>query len=111
MRPTAPLEKESEALKTFFLANPHWKLSPDASAIYQEFQFPSFADAIDWMVQVARHCDPMDHHPDWCNSYKKVRVNLKTHDINGLSTLDLSLAALMQDEFNKRFSCPTNGEG
>ena len=33
------------------------------------------------------------HHPDWCNVYNRVKIELSTHDLGGLSTLDLELSA------------------
>ena len=37
----------------------------------------------------------MNHHPEWFNVYKTVRVTLTTHDVGGLSDLDVTLAQKM----------------
>jgi 4a-hydroxytetrahydrobiopterin dehydratase len=37
----------------------------------------------------------LNHHPEWFNVYKTVKVTLTTHDTGGLSDLDLKLAKRM----------------
>jgi 4a-hydroxytetrahydrobiopterin dehydratase len=47
------------------------------------------------MTRVAAVADQMDHHPEWFNVYKTVRVDLATHDAGGISELDFKLATAM----------------
>jgi 4a-hydroxytetrahydrobiopterin dehydratase len=35
----------------------------------------------------------MDHHPEWFNVYGRVDITLATHDCNGLSERDATLAS------------------
>ncbi len=64
--------------------------------LHKEFLFPSFAEAMGWMMSVAIHADKMDHHPEWGNVYNKVQVNLVTHDMgNVISSWDVDLARIM----------------
>ena len=44
------------------------------------------------MTQVALIAQAMDHHPNWSNVYGSVTIRLSTHDLGGLSDLDLTLA-------------------
>ncbi len=61
----------------------------------KHFKFASFAEAIGWMVSVAIYADKLDHHPNWSNVYNRVTVELWTHDLAALSTLDVALAKKM----------------
>lgn len=63
----------------------------------KEFKFDSFAEAMGWMVSVSIYADQINHHPDWSNVYNQVSVNLITHDMGELSTLDLALAKRMEE--------------
>jgi len=38
----------------------------------------------------------MNHHPDWMNSYNKVRIELVTHSAKGVTEKDVSLARKIQ---------------
>ena len=44
------------------------------------------------MAQVALLAENMDHHPEWSNVYNRVEILLTTHDCNGLSARDVTLA-------------------
>ena len=71
--------------------------SVDDNKLSKQFKFDTFAEAMGWMVAVAIYADQLDHHPDWSNAYNKVKVELTTHDLGALSTLDLALARRMQE--------------
>jgi len=61
----------------------------------REFVFRDFVEAFGFMTKAAIHAQALDHHPEWCNVYKKVRVQLTTHSAGGLTALDFSLAERM----------------
>ncbi|MCB8982408.1 MAG: 4a-hydroxytetrahydrobiopterin dehydratase [Ardenticatenaceae bacterium] len=66
--------------------------------LHKEFKFASFAQAMGWMVTVALAADKLDHHPEWCNVYNRVTVDLATHDLgNAISNLDVTLAQKMEE--------------
>ena len=44
------------------------------------------------MTEVALLAEKMDHHPEWSNVYNKVSVTLTTHDVGGISGLDIQMA-------------------
>ncbi|MCI0395069.1 MAG: 4a-hydroxytetrahydrobiopterin dehydratase [Chloroflexi bacterium] len=83
-----------EELKEALAQLPGWEVKD--GKLHKTFKFQSFAQAIGWMVSVAVYADKLDHHPDWCNVYRKVEVDLITHDLGALSTYDLELAARME---------------
>ena len=78
-------------------ALPGWKVI--SGKLVKIYEFESFAQAIGWMVSVALYADKIDHHPDWSNSYNKINVELITHDLKALSTLDVKLAKRMESLF------------
>lgn len=61
--------------------------------ISRDFRFSSFDAARDWINRVAEIAGEQDHHPDIHWSYNRVRVELYTHKIGGLSENDFILAA------------------
>ena len=74
---------------------PGWEMV--AGKLHKTYKFPSFARAMGWMMSVAIHADKMDHHPEWCNVYNRVTVDLATHDLgNVVSNLDIDLAHKME---------------
>ena len=74
-----------------------WAHDPDRDAITKSFTFKNFTQAFSWMTQMAITAEKLNHHPEWFNVYKRVDVTLTTHDVNGLSELDVKLAKAMDD--------------
>lgn len=77
------------------LAGRGWQHDPARDAVSKNFRFKTFAAAFGWMTQIALHAEKRDHHPEWRNVYNRVEVTLTTHDVGGLTELDLDLAARM----------------
>ncbi|SDK62689.1 4a-hydroxytetrahydrobiopterin dehydratase [Aliiruegeria lutimaris] len=75
-----------------------WKLDKNGDALTKTFLFADFITAFGWMTRVAIHAEKMNHHPEWENVYRRVRVALTTHDAGGLSALDVTLARKMDEE-------------
>ncbi len=70
-----------------------WKIIDNF--IEKEFLFDDFQSAIDFIVKVAKQGEIVNHHPEIVNSYNKVVLRLTTHDVGGLSQLDVQLARLI----------------
>jgi 4a-hydroxytetrahydrobiopterin dehydratase len=81
---------EQKQLDYFIEKNPSWII--DNKTIQKEFKFDTFIDAFGFMSKVALLSEKMDHHPDWQNTYNKVKINLTTHDKGGVTTNDIKLA-------------------
>jgi 4a-hydroxytetrahydrobiopterin dehydratase len=64
--------------------------------LHKEFKFKSFIRAFGWMSQMAIWAEKLKHHPEWFNVYNRVKVDLVTHDVNGISELDFQLANKME---------------
>ena len=67
----------------------------DRDAIRKTFKFGTFIEAWGWMSRMAIEAEKMNHHPEWFNVYNRVEVTLTTHDVDGLSDLDVRLARKM----------------
>ena len=81
---------EKNQLDSFTEKNPSWRI--DNKTIKKEFKFDNFIEAFGFMSKVALLSEKMDHHPDWQNTYNKVKINLTTHDKGGITTNDIKLA-------------------
>ncbi|MEI6359957.1 MAG: 4a-hydroxytetrahydrobiopterin dehydratase [Synechococcus sp. ELA619] len=69
---------------------PGWQLQ--AGRLHRNLVFGDFVAAFGFMAQVALVAEALGHHPDWSNSWNRVVIDLTTHDLGGLSDLDLQLA-------------------
>ena len=85
-------DARADALKSL----PGWAYEADRDAISKSFKFDDFTTAWSFMGQVAEKADAMDHHPEWSNVYNKVDITLTTHDVDGLSELDIELAKAIE---------------
>jgi 4a-hydroxytetrahydrobiopterin dehydratase len=60
--------------------------------LQKNFKFRNFVEAFGFMSKVAIVAEKMDHHPELFNVYNQVKIDLTTHDADGISTLDFELA-------------------
>ena len=72
-----------------------WSLEAERDAITKTFKFKNFIEAFGWMTQAAMWAETLNHHPEWRNVYNRVTVTLTTHDVDGLTDLDIALANRM----------------
>jgi 4a-hydroxytetrahydrobiopterin dehydratase len=86
---TPPLSRE-EALE-LMKETPDWTLKDNT--IEREFEFDDFRGSIAFINRVAEVAEEAGHHPDIFIYYSKVRLQLSTHKIGGLSKNDFILAA------------------
>ncbi|WP_340112370.1 4a-hydroxytetrahydrobiopterin dehydratase [Maribellus mangrovi] len=77
-----------------------WQLKENS--ICSQFIFTDFTEAFSFMTAVAIMAEKADHHPNWDNTYKKVNIELTTHEAGGLTTKDFELAAKI-DKVAKRY--------
>ena len=84
----------AEALKSL----PHWSAGPgERDAIERTFTFKDFNAAFGFMTRIALAAEKLDHHPEWFNVYNRVEVLLSTHDADGVTELDITLAKIMDE--------------
>lgn len=71
----------------------------EGGKLHKEFVFADFVQAFGWMTKVALVCEARNHHPEWFNVYRTVRVSLQTHDVSPpqVTRTDLALALTMEE--------------
>ena len=84
---------ETAELTPILASLPGWSIQD--GRLHKQYQFPSFAHALGWMVSAGILADKMNHHPEWRNVYNRVTVDLITHDLAAISTWDVELAQKM----------------
>jgi 4a-hydroxytetrahydrobiopterin dehydratase len=82
----------AEALKRLSLWRP---AEGGRDAIQRTYRFSDFTAAFGFMTRTALMAEKLDHHPEWFNVYNRVDVTLTTHDANGVTELDVTLAKMM----------------
>ena len=76
-----------------------WKVVEEHH-LEKEYIFPNFREALTFTNKLGELAEEEGHHPDILLSYGKVKVQLWTHKIDGLSENDFVLAAKC-DEIEK----------
>jgi 4a-hydroxytetrahydrobiopterin dehydratase len=67
-----------------------WK--QESGQIAKEFQFSDFIAASMFVTGVNLEAEKANHHPELFHRYQKVKIQLSTHDVGGISELDLRMA-------------------
>ena len=79
-------------------ALPGWTAAEGGrDAVCRTYRFGDFNSAFGFMARVALMAEKLDHHPEWFNVYSRVEVTLATHDADGVTELDVRLAAFMDE--------------
>ena len=87
----APLTKE--VVDEYHNEIPGWEIAADYHSLVKSYRFKNFAQAMQFVGQVAVIAEKEGHHPGITISYNKVRLVLITHAIGGLSENDFIVAA------------------
>jgi 4a-hydroxytetrahydrobiopterin dehydratase len=61
--------------------------------IERVFKTGTFMDGLEFVQKIAEEAEAMGHHPDVTLTFPKTKIQLITHDVNGISDLDTKLAA------------------
>lgn len=91
----APAKLERAEVEKLVASLSGWAVSDDGNGIRKTFTFADFNEAFGFMSRVALVAEKMNHHPEWFNVYKTVKVTLSTHDAGGVTELDGKLAKAM----------------
>lgn len=71
--------------------HPDWSIVD--GKLHRELRFKDFVAAFACIAQVALIAEALGHHPEWFNVYNRLVLDLTTHDVGGLSELDLEFAS------------------
>jgi 4a-hydroxytetrahydrobiopterin dehydratase len=58
----------------------------------REFEFEEYLGGVAFAARVGRAAEELNHHPDIHIGYRRVKVSVNTHDVQGLSPYDFELA-------------------
>lgn len=91
--PLGPLE-----IKKYLAKVKEWEASGDKKSIMRNFEFNNFAEAVDFVDQIAKIAEMEGHHPNiFLHDWNEVRLTLSTHAVGGLSENDFILAAKINE--------------
>ena len=83
-----------EEAQQYLKGTPGWNLREDGKLIWREFIMKNFMAAIKLIHNIAQVAEAENHHPDLhLVSYRKLRIELTTHALGGLTENDFILAA------------------
>jgi 4a-hydroxytetrahydrobiopterin dehydratase len=74
-----------------------WTKTPDGRAIARDYLFADFVQTFAFMTKVANLAEAQQHHPEWSNTYNRLRIVLTTHDAGGLTEKDVTLAKAINE--------------
>ena len=69
----------------------------DGHHLSKTWIFPDFVEALAWVNRVGELAEKEGHHPDIHLTWGKVRIDIWTHKIDGLTESDFVLAAKIDD--------------
>ncbi len=65
----------------------------DGHHLIKEYRFPDFAQALAFTNRVGELAEQVNHHPEICLTWGRVRLEIYTHKIDGLTESDFVWAA------------------
>jgi len=98
-----PLQQATQAdIEQFLQQQPEWQLRD--GKLYRNYLFSNFIEAFAFMTEVALYAEKANHHPEWFNVYRTVRIELTTHEVSAVSERDFQLANQMESLAEKRLT-------
>ena len=89
------VEEASELLKDL----PGWVLL--SNSVQKEFRFKSYLRGLEFACSLGKIAEQENHHPGLFVGWRRVKVVLSTHAIEGLSQNDFVMAAKSELEYSK----------
>ena len=63
----------------------------DGAMLYKRFEFPNFAESLNFVNKVGAIAEKADHHPDITFGWGYAELRTMTHDRGGITDVDLEL--------------------
>lgn len=79
---------------------PEWT-NISGERIKREYKFKTYLDGVAWVQEIAKIAEAENHHPEILVLYRKIRVELWTHTVKGLSENDFILASKFDNSYNE----------
>lgn len=95
-----PALKEKEISDLLKKLGSGWQINKTGH-LEKEYAFPDFRKGLTFTNQVGEVAEKEGHHPDLYLSWGKVKLELWTHKINGLTESDFILAAKCDEQREK----------
>lgn len=90
----SPQEIQRALVELNQAAELNWKIQQEK--LHKTFVFKDFITAFGFMSSVALQAEKLNHHPEWCNVYNRVKIDLTTHEVKGISARDFELATRIE---------------
>lgn len=84
------VKMDDEEIASALAAVPRWSIQN--GKLGRTFEFETYSDGALFAAACARISDHLNHHPDILTTYCKVRIEVSTHDVGGISPYDFELA-------------------
>ena len=89
---------EAEQAAVYLKTTPKWELSENAKWVSRSVVCKNFVEVMSTVNQIAEIAESDGHHPDLhITGYRKLKIDLTTHAIGGLSENDFILAAKIDE--------------
>lgn len=86
-------ELSQEEVENLLDEVPGWELD-DRGRLVREYEFEDFVDAMGFVQEAALVAEAEFHHPNiYIHSWNQVKIDIYTHEIDGLTESDFILAA------------------
>lgn len=89
---TQPKKMSVSDIKKKMMKLTNWSLNAKQTEISRSITFDSFLSGLAFIAKLTVHAEILGHYPDIELTYSKVKINLSTHEIKGLSSTDFELA-------------------
>jgi 4a-hydroxytetrahydrobiopterin dehydratase len=87
-----------EELEVALKKCPEWEL--EGKYLTRTIEFEEFMEAIDFINEVAEIAEEAQHHPDIDIRFSRVTLRLTTHDVGGVTELDIQLAQRIDNQID-----------